>query len=203
MGHNGGVLFERRLQAGLTDGTIRVVFRCWKRPQVVAGRLYRSPIGMIAVENVSKVSDDISADDARAAGYSSVAELLQDLKGPADASVFRLELRRSVDADPRSALASSDGLDAAQLQEVQRKLARLDASAGRAWTMATLEAIAAQPGRRAGDLYLQLGWSELLDFKLHVRRLKALGLTLSLRVGYQLSPRGEALLRATRRSSSA
>jgi hypothetical protein len=194
------VLFERRLQAGLSDGRIRLAFRRWRRPQVIAGRLYRSPIGLIAVDNVSLVSEDISADDARAAGYASAAQLLQDLKGPADASLFRLELRRSVDDDPRSVLARSDALDPAQLQDLQRRLARLDASAGRPWTMATLEAIEAQPGRRAGDLYVQLGWNELLDFKLHVRRLKALGLTLSLRVGYQLSARGEALLRATRRS---
>jgi hypothetical protein len=31
-------------------------------------------------------------------------------------------------------------------------------------------------------------------FKTHVRKLKALGLTLSLQVGYRLAPRGEAYL---------
>ncbi len=38
-----------------------------------------------------------------------------------------------------------------------------------------------------------LGW-ERADFKLHVRRLKELGLTISLDVGYRLSPRGAAYL---------
>lgn len=38
-----------------------------------------------------------------------------------------------------------------------------------------------------------MGW-ERQDFKLHVRRLKALGLTLSLDVGDRLSPRGESYL---------
>jgi len=38
-----------------------------------------------------------------------------------------------------------------------------------------------------------MGW-ERQDFKLHVRRLKELGLTLSLDVGYRLSPRGESYL---------
>jgi hypothetical protein len=38
-----------------------------------------------------------------------------------------------------------------------------------------------------------MGW-ERQDFKLHVRRLKELGLTLSLDIGYQLSPRGESYL---------
>ena len=52
--------------------------------------------------------------------------------------------------------------------------------------------IAASPGVRAPDLAARLGM-ETLVFKRQVRRLKALGLTHSLRVGYRLSPRGEAL----------
>ena len=35
---------------------------------------------------------------------------------------------------------------------------------------------------------------ERADFKLNIRKLKALGLTISLEVGYRLSPRGVALL---------
>jgi hypothetical protein len=201
-GNNGRVLFERRLQAGLSDGTIRVAFRRWKRAQVIPGRRYRSPIGMIEVHAVSAVTEPISPDDAHAAGYASVEDLLADLKGPPEASLYRLELRRSSDADPRSVLAADDELDPAELLELRRKLARLDAAVGRPWTLATLEAIEAQPGRRAGDLYVALGWSELHNFKLHVQRLKALGLTLSLRVGYRLSPRGESLLRAVRAGHS-
>jgi hypothetical protein len=38
-----------------------------------------------------------------------------------------------------------------------------------------------------------MGWDRQ-DFKLHVRRLKELGLTRSLEVGYRLSPRGESYL---------
>jgi hypothetical protein len=194
------VLFEPRLQAGLTDGSIRLAFRRWKRPQVVAGRNYRSPIGLVAIDSVTSVVDGaISDDDARAAGYHSVEDLLKNLKGPPEGSLFRLELRRSPDADPRSVLAAEAELSDAEVDALRHKLDRLDASAGRSWTLATLVAIEEEPGRRAGDLYGQLGWSELQDFKLHVRRLKALGLTLSLRIGYRLSPRGDAFLRAVRK----
>ena len=192
------LLFEQRLQTGLADGSIRVAFRRWKRPQVVPGRQYRSPIGMIDVKSVTIVDGDISADDAVAAGYASVPDLLDDLKGPPDASLYRLELRCSTAADPRRVLAEDASLDAIQVAELQRRLARLDSIEGRPWTVATLEAIEATPGKRAGDLYVPLGWSELADFKLHVRKLKALGLTLSLRIGYSLSPRGEAFLRGLR-----
>ena len=46
---------------------------------------------------------------------------------------------------------------------------------------------------RAGDLASALGY-ETAWFKTNVRKLKALGLTESLEVGYRLSPRGRAFL---------
>ena len=62
-----------------------------------------------------------------------------------------------------------------------------------AWAVAALQAIAAQPAVRAGDLAEDASM-ERKDFKARVRKLKALGLTESLEVGYQLSPRGRAVL---------
>ena len=59
-----------------------------------------------------------------------------------------------------------------------------------------LETIAAQPATRAADLAAQFG-RETLPFKTDVRKLKNLGLTESLEVGYRLSPRGAAYLSAT------
>jgi hypothetical protein len=192
------VLFERRLQQGLCDGSIRLAFRRWRRPQVVAGRRYRSPMGMVLVEGVSVVQGEVSEADARAAGYASSAELERELKGAQDGALYRLELRRDEAPDPRSVLAQDAAFDDQRVRALEAKLARLDAARGRAWTVATLNAIKAQPGRRAGDLAEELGWSELRTFKLQVRKLKALGLTESLRVGYQLSPRGSAFLQRQR-----
>ena len=68
------------------------------------------------------------------------------------------------------------------------------AHSGGPWTEATLAAIAARPATRAADLAADLG-RERLEFKRDVRKLKALGLTLSLEVGYRLSPRGQAYWR--------
>jgi hypothetical protein len=193
------VLFERRLRDGLADGSIRLAFRRWRRSQVVGGRQYRSPIGLIQVDRVSVVADEISLGDAQAAGYASVAALLGDLKGPSDAAIYRLELHRSADADPRAALAEDALLDEQELSKLSARLARLDGR--RPWITATLQAIQQHPGARAADLMGPLGWSELHDFKMHVRKLKELGLTHSLRIGYRLAPRGEAYLRKTGLSS--
>jgi Mn-dependent DtxR family transcriptional regulator len=61
-----------------------------------------------------------------------------------------------------------------------------------------LELIDARPAVRAGDLSKTVG-QERLVFKQNVRKLKTLGLTESLEVGYRLSPRGATLLEALRR----
>jgi hypothetical protein len=195
------VLFEKRLQNGLRDGSIRLAFRRWRRAQVVGGRHYRSPIGLIDVQTISIVDGPISPEDAQAAGYPSVDSLLKDMTGPPDGRLYRIELKRSSELDLRQALAQEAALSDADFKQLSEKLARLDKA--RAWTLSTLEAIETRPGTRAGDLASDLGWSELLEFKLHVRKLKALGLTLSLLVGYRLAPRGEAYLRTVRAARSA
>ena len=55
--------------------------------------------------------------------------------------------------------------------------------------------IAENPAVRAADLAPRLDYDKPL-FKRRVRRLKELGLTKSLPKGYELSPRGKALLAA-------
>lgn len=67
------------------------------------------------------------------------------------------------------------------------------------WTGATLRMIAARPGVRAPDLAESFD-RETAPFKIDVRKLKNLGLTHSLAVGYRLSPRGRAYLRHLDRS---
>ena len=69
-------------------------------------------------------------------------------------------------------------------------------AAGEPWTRQYLELIAAKPGVVARELALGVGLPRD-DFKVRVRRLKELGLTESLEVGYRLSPRGRAYLDAT------
>ena len=66
-------------------------------------------------------------------------------------------------------------------------------SLGGAWTLATLRAIEARPGVLAAKLAHSLGRPRD-DFKRDVRKLKTLGLTFSLEIGYRLTPKGEALL---------
>ncbi|HEY0402430.1 MAG TPA: hypothetical protein VGD09_10460 [Blastococcus sp.] len=68
------------------------------------------------------------------------------------------------------------------------------AARARPRTREILRLIADRPGVRAPDLAASLG-RETLPFKRDVRKLKELGLTHSLEVGYEISPRGRAYLR--------
>jgi hypothetical protein len=171
------VLFEKRLRDGLADGSITVALRRWKRTQVLPGRRYRSPDGLVEVTAVELV-DAVSAELAAAAGFASADAARADLGG--DGPITVVHLHRVDDPDPRDELSHDTHIaEPAKLaSQVERYRPHL-------------EIIAANPGVRAPDLALQLGL-DTLTFKRQVRRLKELGLTHSLRVGYRLSPRGEA-----------
>ena len=83
-----------------------------------------------------------------------------------------------------------------ELETIIERLRRLDrASSYGPWTTAVLQTIAAKPAVRAPDLAASFG-RETLPFKTDVRKLKELGLTESLPIGYRISPRGAAVLAA-------
>lgn len=185
--------FEQRLRDGIHTGAIVLAFRRWKRSQVVAGHRYRTGLDMVEVESVDVVDpSSVGAAQAREAGYASVAELLAALRGDPALPVFRVRLRRIDEPDPRDELARTATLSEADVAAITARLARMDRLSGRGpWTGAVLALIADRPAVVSTVLAEAMGW-ERQDFKLHVRRLKALGLTLSLDVGYRLSPRGES-----------
>jgi hypothetical protein len=112
-----------------------------------------------------------------------------DLRGSRHLPLYRLGLRRLDEPDPRDELARSDQLDnSAAVADLTRRLDRLGA-----WTGIVLVAIRDRPGVRAADLADALG-TDVTVFKRNVRKLKSLGLTISLERGYRLSPRGAAYL---------
>ena len=188
------MLFEQRLWAALADGSVTVTFRRWRRPRARPGGRHRTPAGVLAVDAVAEVDPaDITEDDARRAGFVDLAALLRQLDRHGDGPVYRVDFHHA-GADPREALREADDLAEEDLAGLRARLERLDRAARDGpWTVATLELIGDRPGVRAADLAAAAG-RERLPFKADVRKLKELGLTESLEVGYRLSPRGRALL---------
>jgi hypothetical protein len=195
------VLFQTRFWPLIADGSVTLTFRRWKRQQVVAGHRYRTGhriVGrmMIEVDDVAEVDPESITDaDARRAGFNAAAALVGQLRGDPELPVYRIAFHVVDEPDPRSVLAATDELSPADRAEIDRRLERLDrASSHGPWTRAVLEVIADQPAVRAADLAAGFG-RETQPFKTDVRKLKNLGLTESLEVGYRLSPRGQAYLR--------
>jgi hypothetical protein len=188
--------FEQRLRDGISDGTITVALRRWRRPQVVAGGHYRTGQGMVEMLAVEPVTaSKLRAADARAAGFPTLAAFLADVPD-GEGRLYLLRFRRLDTPDPRSVLAADADLDDAARSALDARLARLDKASPRGpWTATTLGLIRDNPGVRAPDLAASVG-RDTLSFKIDVRKLKALGLTESLLVGYRLSPRGRAYLGA-------
>src|SRR5262245_1562240 len=189
------MLFERRLRTGITDGSITMALRRWKRSQVVAGRRYRTGTDIIEVRSVATIDKSaITDDDAQRAGYGSVRDLLADLRGTDDVPIYRITFQRIDEPDPRELLANDEWLTSADVRDIESHLQRLDrASRAGLWTAATLSAIQIHVAVRAADLAEQLG-ADTADLKRNVRRLKALGVTVSLGTGYRLSLRGPSYL---------
>ncbi len=177
---------------GIAAGEITVAFRRWKRPTVRAGGTLTTRAGVLAIDAVEPV-DDVDEEGARRAGFPDAAAARARLRP--EGTLYRVTFHLA-GPDPRIALRARAELGPEELATIRARLARLDRSNPRGpWTAATLRQIAAEPGRRAGDLAEAAG-VERLRYKADVRKLKALGLTESLEVGSRLSPRGAAYLSA-------
>lgn len=178
----------------IAAGTVTQLFRRWERPRVRVGGTQRTPVGVLEFTAVEPVDEaDLTAADAEAAGFADLDALRAAQTG--EHPLYRITVRLA-GPDPRVALRARSRLSATARAEIAGRLARLDRASRRGpWTATVLDLIAENPGVRAPDLAARLGL-ETLPFKRDVRKLKELGLTESLEVGYRLSPRGRAWRRS-------
>ena len=202
--------FRQRDREAIASGDLTTTFRRWRSPQARVGGRYR--LGSIAIEvtAVDRIEpSEITIGSARAAGHDSPEAVLEAIRrnqrkgADANAPLYRVNFKcLGEQPDPRSILAAEAGLDSGELTTITGRLAKMDSRARHGpWTRTTLEAISTTPGRRAAELAAAQG-RETQKFKTDVRKLKALGLTISLEVGYELSPRGRVVLDALQSESS-
>ena len=187
------MLFDARVWPGLADGTITLAFRRWRTSQAKPGTRLRTPAGVLEVDAVEVIAESHITDaDARRAGFGAAGELLAELSRY-EGTIHRVAFH-FVGPDPRVALRERSEMSEDEVAEVRRRLERLDrASRTGPWTETVLRLIAERPAARAADLARSLG-RDTLPLKRDIRKLKELGLTESLDVGYRLSPRGQALV---------
>jgi hypothetical protein len=187
------VLLTSDILARIQEGSVTLAFRRWTRPTVRAGGTLMTYIGQLEITSVTIVEDtSITDEEARRAGYPSREDLLDELSQRKEGAIYRVEFG-GISPDPRMALREALP-DELELVSLLQKLRKLDASSQTGpWTESALALIGGNPGVLAAIL---AGWLRMdkLDFKARIRKLKALGLTISLEKGYRLSERGEFVL---------
>ncbi|MDQ3629613.1 MAG: hypothetical protein M3419_12540 [Actinomycetota bacterium] len=191
------MLFSVDARPGLADGSITMTVRRWKRAQVKPGGAHRVLGLRLVVHTVQQVTAaDLTSADARACGEADLPALLRRVGGgtqpPGATQVWQVTFSVT-GPDDRIELGDRRA-EGAELDTVQASLARLDRAASSGpWTRTVLQLIAEQPGVVSTELAAQLG-RDRWEFKRDVRKLKERGLTRSLPIGYELSPRGRSVL---------
>ena len=188
------MLFNADTAMRIRGGEITVSLRKWKRPQArVGGVYYLRPDGAVEVTSMSETRlRDLPEDDLRLAGFLDRASVGSALVAGEDDLVW--VVRFDFHASLTRPVPDRGQVDDRELELLIRKLARKDQnSADGPWTQATLAMIGDQPGTVSTRLAEQLG-RDRLELKRDVRKLKSLGLTISLDVGYRLSDKGRAVL---------
>ncbi|HEV7380084.1 MAG TPA: hypothetical protein VGN64_09840, partial [Dyadobacter sp.] len=169
-------------------------YRSWKKSAVQSGSLVKTSIGVIRITHVEEINaSDITDAEAVQAGFADAPSLIKLLDTQEGAKVFKIGVALDSE-DPRIELREKEELDEDAFSEIQNALLNLDkfSKTGK-WTAKVLDAIKANPKLKAADL-ATLVKREKEWLKLNVRKLKALGLTISHEPGYSISPRGEAYL---------
>lgn len=150
---------------------------------------------MLEIRSVRRVGiQDLGEVDSARAGFDDLASLLTMLETRGSGDIYRVEVGR-ITPDPRLELREQTDLKPDDIEAISQELAGLDArSKSGPWTRSYLRVIAENPGVLAEKLASSVGVEKQV-FKRRVRRLKELGLTISLSPGYELSPRGKEFLR--------
>ncbi|HMO64443.1 MAG TPA: hypothetical protein PKE47_04320 [Verrucomicrobiota bacterium] len=183
------MLFKNTELDAIQSGEVSIAFRRWRRPTVKEGGTLKTPIGLLSIDRVHVVDvSQISSADAAKAGYDR-ASLLSSLEDRQDGLIYRIDFHFT-GPDPRIALREDDDLSDGDLEEIGKKLRRMDAvSKTGPWTLCILCSIQANPRLAAVHLSEQTGYDKEW-IKKNIRKLKNLGLTISHQPGYELSPRG-------------
>jgi hypothetical protein len=190
------VLLNRDTAEGIANGSITLVLRRWDAPRAKVGGTQRTVAGTIRVDDVTEYSGRyrVTAAQARAAGYPDAKTAQKELDRRPARHTYVIAVSYLA-PDERPELASDDRLTEADVSAISARLDRWDA-ATEPWTRQYLTMIGDNEAVRAPDLAARVGL-DVPRFKRRVRQLKGLGLTISLDVGYRVSPRGRAYLRLT------
>lgn len=188
------MLFKEIHLRGIKSGKVSLAFRKWQKASVKAGSLIHTSIGLVEITEIVTVDEnDITDEDALSAGFTNKNQLLKSFTYNNTGTIFKIYLGYH-SPDPRIKLREQTELTVQQFKDLKMKLERLDKYSRQGnWTENVLLAIKDNPNLHAKGIATLTGF-EKEWLKLNVRKLKNLGLTISLTTGYELSPLGKAFI---------
>lgn len=188
------MLFKKKFLDLIEQGEIKIAFRKWTRPSVTESKTLLTPAGLLRIKSVKIIDyDQITDHEIVQAGYADRKELDKELAFKETGDIYKIEFDLE-GVDPRIALRKNSNISNAEMTKILDKLKRLDTSGKvKNWTFKVLDLLDREPGKYAIEYSTQLGY-EKEWFKLNIRKLKNLGLTISLTDGYEISPRGNVVL---------
>src|SRR3954469_19483340 len=189
--------FTAHAYPDIVAGRKTVTWRLWKYAHVKAGKQYNlgswgDTPGSIVIDDVRTVRvAEVTDEDAREAGRPDAKTLVAFCAGHTAAAgtpgtlPHRVAFHWSPEVLKKPALA---------IDEIARRCAKLDAaSPWGPWTLQTLRLIEEYPRTVSWTLAREIDIPRA-EFKLLVRKLKALGLTTSYPIGYDLTELGIAYI---------
>ena len=195
------MLFKKQYLDLIACGKLKYAYRKWSRPTVKTGSALLTPVGMLRIKSVEPIEyKDISDKDVRLAGYKDRQELEKELSFKSKGVLYKIDFFLEQE-DPRIALRQKKKITSEEFKELVDTLQKLDKSGKiKSWTIKVLRALESEPGRRAiyyaTKLQVEKEW-----LKRNIRKLKNLGLTISLPNGYLISPRGSKFLQLLNQQS--
>jgi len=189
------MIFKLNVLKKIKNGSVCVAYRSWNKLSIQVGKTLRTSVGVLQFTNIKEVQlKSITTKHAREAGYSHLDELLAELSRWPASKVFRVEFKL-IGADPRLKLQLKKTISEVEMKTVLLKLKSFDERAKSGpWTKQVMKILLNNPGVASKKLAPMMGIHDKLKFKLQVRKLKELGLTISLGTGYKLSPHGVRVL---------
>ena len=187
------MLFRKEFLDKIKNGQIRLAFRRWKKLSIKSGGQLKTAIGIIEFKKITPIKmKDLTANLAAQSGFSDLDKLLKYLAS--EGTIYKIEFDL-VGPDPRLKLREENKISKTEMDLLVQKLHSLDTrGAIKNWVIKTLQWISENPGTPSRFLASNLN-VEQLKLKVYIRKLKNLGLTISLGTGYAISARGKVVLK--------
>ena len=186
------MLLKKATLEGIKAGDIELVFRKWRRPTVKKGGTLLTRVGQLRILDIKQIDfSQISDANFCAAGIHNRSLWAEKMSGR-EGELYQIRLKWEGE-DPRIALRNQI-VKQEDFASIFQKLNKMDARSTKGpWSFRVLHLIRKHPGRLAkllaDEMEVEKAW-----LKPNIRKLKAMGLTISLEVGYQLSARGRSFM---------